>query len=63
MVWMPFLIAWLCKSLALRYGGSKALSHMTPIALGLIFGEFTAGMFWMVMSYAVHAQCYQIWLF
>jgi hypothetical protein len=63
MIWTPLLIAWVIKSLALRYGGAKALAHITPIALGLIFGEFAAGMFWVVVSYLTGAHCYQIWMF
>jgi len=63
MVWMPFLIAWMIKFLALRYGGAKALKSVTLLGLGLIFGEFTAGMIWTTFSYVTGAHCYQIWLF
>jgi hypothetical protein len=63
MVWTPFLIAWGIKSLALRYGGAKALRSITPIALGLILGEFAAGMIWTLLSYVTSAHCYQVWLY
>ncbi|MDR3709453.1 MAG: hypothetical protein P4L33_14220 [Capsulimonadaceae bacterium] len=63
MVWMPFLIAWAAKSLVLRYGGGKAYGGLSMFAIGLIFGEFAAGLFWTLVSSLTGVQCYQIWLF
>jgi len=63
MVWMPFLIAWVAKSLVLRYSGANAYSGLTMFAIGLIFGEFAAGLLWTIVSSITGVQCYQIWLF
>ena len=38
--WFPCLIAWIFKSLTLRYGGLAAFQRARPFFLGLILGEF-----------------------
>ena len=38
--WMPCLIAWLFKSLVLRYGGMALYAKARPFFLGLVLGEF-----------------------
>jgi len=42
-VWMPFLLAWLIKSLTLKWGGMKAYRRAIPFFLGLILGDFACG--------------------
>jgi hypothetical protein len=42
-VWLPFLIAWLLKVCALRYGGSKFYKASTVFFLGLIAGDLVGG--------------------
>lgn len=37
--WFPCLIAWLLKTLILRYGGMKLYSQMRPLFLGMVLGE------------------------
>jgi len=41
--WFPFLIAWLCKTLILRYGGPKSYRQALPFFLGLVVGDFING--------------------
>ncbi len=43
--WLPFLLAWLFKSLALRYGGSRFYRSSQPFFLGLIAGDLFGGGF------------------
>ena len=38
--WFPCFIAWLCKSLSLRYGGLSFFTKARPFFLGMILGEF-----------------------
>jgi hypothetical protein len=38
--WFPCLIAWIIKSLTVRYGGMKLYTAMRPFFMGLILGEF-----------------------
>ncbi len=46
-LWGPFLIVWICKSLLLHYGGSKAYLQALPGFLGFAVGHFiTAGLIW-----------------
>jgi len=41
--WFPFLIAWACKTLILRYGGPKFYRRALPFFLGLVVGDFING--------------------
>ena len=38
--WFPCLVAWLCKTLSLRYGGLSFFTKARPFFLGMILGEF-----------------------
>jgi len=50
--WFSILIAWLVKSLILRYGGMKTFVRARPFFLGMILGEFTMILAWSVVSFA-----------
>jgi len=63
MVWVPVFIAWLVKSLTLKYGGAAAYRKGVSFALGLVLGEFVAGAFWTAFSLLFGVQGYRIWLF
>ena len=43
--WMPFFLAWLFKTLALRYGGAGFYRKSVPFFLGLIAGDILGGGF------------------
>ncbi len=46
-LWGPFLVVWICKSILLRYGGSKSYLRALPGFLGFAVGHFiTAGLIW-----------------
>ena len=49
-VWMPFLIAYIVKSLVMRYGGPKLYQRLLPFFLGLIIGDLFNGGFWTLMG-------------
>ncbi len=38
--WFPCFIAWMLKSLCMRYGGAGAYIKVRPLFLGLVLGEF-----------------------
>jgi hypothetical protein len=42
-VWLPFFLAWLIKSLILRYGGMRLYRLSLPFFYGVIVGDFLAG--------------------
>ena len=45
-LWFPCLLAWIVKSLTLRFGGIETYRKLAPFMLGLIGGEFCAAVFW-----------------
>jgi membrane glycosyltransferase len=50
----PFFIGWLCKKLAVKYGGRHTFARMRPLFIGLILAELTACFFWALMRYGLH---------
>lgn len=47
LLWWPFFVVWLLKSLILRYGGIRLYRRAVPGFLGLALGHFfTAGIVW-----------------
>lgn len=44
--WFPCIIAWLCKSLVMKYGGMRLYRTLRPFVLGMIMGEFTMAVIW-----------------
>ncbi len=48
--WFPFFIAWMIKSLVLRFGGIETFRKLAPFMLGLILGEFMSAVFWAIMN-------------
>jgi hypothetical protein len=58
--WVPFLIAWLCKSLVLRYGGMRLYRRSLPFFLGLILGDFLNGGFWTLLGCFTSINVYPI---
>lgn len=43
-LWLPLVVSWLAKCLILRYGGLTGYRKALPFFLGLVFGEFSAGL-------------------
>ncbi|GAB4468993.1 MAG: hypothetical protein OHK0029_41520 [Armatimonadaceae bacterium] len=48
--WFSAFLAWLFKSLLLRYGGMKLYRAARPFFLGMILGEFLAALLWAVAN-------------
>jgi hypothetical protein len=48
--WFPILVAWLLKTLVIRYGGMRLYARVRPLFLGLIFGEFSCATMWTLLS-------------
>lgn len=49
-VWFSIFIAWLLKSIILKYGGASLFTKMRPFFLGLILGEFANYGVWMIID-------------
>ena len=45
--WFPFFVAWIIKSGVLKFGGVDIYRRLAPFMLGLVLGEFSAGLFWL----------------
>lgn len=52
--WAGFLLAWMIRSLVTRIGGIKLYRHVAPLMLGLIIGEFSSAVFWVVLHMALN---------
>ncbi len=51
LIWFSFLVVWMLKSLALRYGGMAFYRRLVPFFLGLALGHFAvAGILWGLMG-------------
>ncbi len=61
LLWLPLLIAWIIKSLLLRYGGLRAYRQVIPFFLGMILGECVVGSLWMLIGIALHIPTYAFW--
>ena len=49
-LWFSVFLAWLIKSLILRYGGPAVYRKVVPFFLGLVLGQYTAAAFWFVVD-------------
>jgi hypothetical protein len=56
--WSCMLIAWLIKSLVIRYGGYRLNRQVMPFMFGLILGEYCIGAFWSAMSVVTGIRTY-----
>ena len=61
LVWMPLFIAWVCKSLLLRYGGRGGFQRALPFFLGLMLGQFITGSLWNIYGIVRNLPTYQFW--
>ncbi|MDR3707050.1 MAG: hypothetical protein P4L33_02020 [Capsulimonadaceae bacterium] len=59
-VWVPFLLAWLVKTMALRYGGAKFYRQTQPFFLGLIAGDLIGGGFFTALGAFTGINVYPI---
>ncbi|HEY3285193.1 MAG TPA: DUF6785 family protein [Armatimonadota bacterium] len=50
--WFPCLIAWILKTVILRYGGMRTYVRLRPFFLGLVLGEFGMAVLWTLVSAA-----------
>lgn len=48
--WFSYLLAWILKSVVMRYGGQKLYQKMRPLAFGLILGDALNGALWIIIA-------------
>ena len=56
---VPFFIAWLVKTIVLKYGGSGFYRRTVPFFVGLILGDVVAQAFWSLIGEVFHVPIYQ----
>lgn len=61
LVWMPLFVAWLVKSILLRYGGLRLFRQSLPFFFGLILGQFVVGSILNIVSIALGIPSYMFW--
>lgn len=49
-LWLSFFLGWLIKTMLMKYGGSAAYMRARPFMMGLILGNATAMVFWMIFG-------------
>ena len=57
-MWCPFLVAWLAKSVTVRYGGLAAYRKALPFFLGLMLGDYVVPTLWGVWGMITGQQQY-----
>ncbi len=60
-LWICLFIAWLIKSVLLRYGGLNAYKKALPFFMGIILGECVIGGLWTVVGIALNMPTYAFW--
>lgn len=58
-LWCPFLVAWFCKVLIIRYGGIKGYRAALPFFLGLVLGDYTVSSLWALAGSIFGIQMYR----
>ncbi len=58
---MPMLIAWIAKTLILRYGGLQTYRRALPLFFGLILGESVVGCAWPIVGLLFDLPTYSFW--
>ena len=61
LVWGPLFLAWVFKTLILRYGGRGGFQRSLPLFLGLMLGQFAIGSLWNIWGIAKALPTYQFW--
>ena len=61
LLWLPLMVAWITKSLLLRYGGMKTYLASLPFFYGLILGQFIPGSLLNIWGIFTQTPTYQFW--
>jgi hypothetical protein len=60
-LWMPLFLAWLAKTLLLRYGGLPLYRRALPLCYGVILGECVVGSLWTLLGMFTDIPTYGFW--
>jgi hypothetical protein len=54
-------LAWILKTLILRYGGRGGFQRSLPFFIGLMIGQFVVGSLWNIYGILREVPTYQFW--
>ncbi|MGC8668226.1 MAG: DUF6785 family protein [Chthonomonadales bacterium] len=57
-IWLPMLIAWVCKVCVLRYGGLRSYRTALSFFYGLILGDYLTGCAWPIVGWLLGTTTY-----
>ncbi|MGB9596377.1 MAG: DUF6785 family protein, partial [Candidatus Poribacteria bacterium] len=60
-LWFSIFKSWLIKSLIIRHYGIKGYRVALPFFMGLLFGDYIIGGFWIVIRLLTGIQTYVFW--
>jgi hypothetical protein len=58
-LWCPMLVGWLCKTLILRYTGSRGYRQFLPFFIGLVIGDYVISIAWAIFDLATGTSGYR----
>ncbi len=58
-LWLPFLLAWLAKSVIMKIGGITAYRNALPFFLGLVIGDYVTSGLWALLGSLTGMQMYR----
>ncbi|HEY3331013.1 MAG TPA: DUF6785 family protein [Capsulimonadaceae bacterium] len=61
LLWFPLLLAWIVKTVLLRYGGVRLYGQALPLFYGLILGQFIPGSLLNIWGLLTDNLTYQFW--
>lgn len=56
---VPFFIAWLAKTLVLRYGGNRLYRRSVPLFVGIVLGDVVTQALWALVGQVFRVPIYQ----
>jgi hypothetical protein len=57
-IWLPLVIAWVCKVCLLRYGGLQSYRRALYFFMGLILGDYLLGCMWPLVGWILGVNTY-----
>ena len=61
--WFTAFIAWVCKTLSVRYGGMKFYRQALPFFMGLILGDYVTASLWTLVGWIFGISTYKAFIF
>jgi len=59
--WLSLFVAWVLKSVVLRYGGLRGYRNGLPFFFGIILGDFVVGGTWTILGLVFDIPIHSLW--